>query len=57
MPEQIRGARASLKEMSPDGRARLRPLLTHLAATDGDEMFAFVVDRTIAALADLVDAR
>jgi hypothetical protein len=46
-----------LKEMSPEGRARLQPLLGHLGATDGDEMFAFAVDRTLAALAALVDAR
>lgn len=57
VPEQIRGARASVKEMSPERRAALLPLLTHLAATDGDEMFAFAVDRTIAALSVLVDDR
>ena len=55
LPEQIRGARASLAEMSEAGRARLAPLLPHLAALDADALFAFVVDRTLAALALLVE--
>jgi TetR/AcrR family transcriptional regulator, tetracycline repressor protein len=57
LPDQIEGARASLKEMSGEGRASLTPLMKDLAALDGDTMFEFVVDRTIAALVDLVDAR
>jgi AcrR family transcriptional regulator len=56
LPDQIRGARASLAEMSEDGRAHLAPLVPHLAALDADAQFAFVVDRTIAALAELVEA-
>jgi AcrR family transcriptional regulator len=51
LPDQIRSARASLAEMSPEGRARLAPLMPHLARLDGDTFFAFVVDRTLAALA------
>jgi TetR/AcrR family tetracycline transcriptional repressor len=54
LPDQIRGARASLSEMSEPGRARLAPLMPHLAALDADDLFEFVVDRTIAALAELV---
>jgi AcrR family transcriptional regulator len=51
VPEQIRGARASLAEASAEARARLAPLLPHLARLDGDAFFAFVVDHTLAALA------
>jgi AcrR family transcriptional regulator len=56
LPEQIGGARASLSEMSDTGRTLLSPLMPHLAALDADDLFEFVVDRTIAALVDLVEA-
>jgi hypothetical protein len=56
LPDQIRGARASLAEMSEPGRALLVPLMPHFAALDADDQFEFVVDRTIAALVDLVEA-
>lgn len=51
VPEQIRGARASLPQMSAEGRAHLGPLLPHLARLGGDTFFAFVVERTLEALA------
>lgn len=54
VPDQIAFARASLKEMSGEGRALLAPLMPHLAAIDADDLFEFMVDRTIAALVDLV---
>jgi AcrR family transcriptional regulator len=54
LPEQIRGARASLPEMSEAGRAWLAPLVPHLAGLDADALFAFVVERTVAGLEDLV---
>jgi AcrR family transcriptional regulator len=57
LPQQIENARASLAGMSAGGRARLAPLLPHLAGLDGDEFFAFVCDRTIAALVGLAPAR
>ena len=57
LPDQIAGARASLAEMSEAGRPRLAPLMPHLARLDGDAFFAFVADRTLAALVDLVEAR
>ena len=57
LPDQIAGARASLAEMSEAGRSRLAPLMPHLARLDGDAFFAFVADRTLAALVDLVEAR
>jgi AcrR family transcriptional regulator len=50
VPDQIANARASIAEMSAEGRARLAPLLPHLARLDGDAFFAFAADRTIAAL-------
>jgi AcrR family transcriptional regulator len=56
LPDQIQGARASLSAMSEAGRARLTPLMPHLAALEADAQFDFVVDRTLAALADLVEA-
>lgn len=56
LPDQIRGARASLAEMSEAGRASLAPLMPQLSALDADALFEFVVERTIAALADLVEA-
>ena len=57
LPEQI-AARARLAaEMSDAGRARLAPLMTHLAKLDGDAFFAFVADRTIAALVELAGER
>ena len=55
LPEQIEGARASLAEMSEAGRRHLAPLIPHLAAIDADTLFAFVADRTVAALVDLVE--
>jgi AcrR family transcriptional regulator len=55
LPEQLLGARASLGEMSKEGRAQLAPLLTRLRSTDGEAMFDFAVERTIAAIADLVE--
>lgn len=57
LPDQIEGARASTAEMSPEGRARLAPLMPHLARLGADAFFAFAADRTIAALVDLVERR
>jgi AcrR family transcriptional regulator len=57
LPEQIEAARAALAEMSAAGRARFAPLLPHLAKLDGDAFFAYVCDRTVDALALLVEAR
>jgi AcrR family transcriptional regulator len=57
MPEQIRSARASLDQMSPQGRARLAPLIPHLVAFRGDDLFEFIADRTIAAVTELVGDR
>jgi AcrR family transcriptional regulator len=48
--EQIENARASLPEMSPEGRARMAKLGQHLVRLDGDAFFPFVTDRTVAAL-------
>jgi AcrR family transcriptional regulator len=56
LPDQIEGARASLAEMSEAARARLAPLVPHMAKLDGDTFFAFAADRTLAALALLVEA-
>jgi AcrR family transcriptional regulator len=56
LPEQIRGARASLSEMSESGRRALVPLMPHFAALGADELFEFVADRTIAGLVELVEA-
>ena len=55
LPDQIEAARASLAEMSEAGRARYRPLMPHLARLGGDAFFAFVTDRTLAALVELVE--
>jgi AcrR family transcriptional regulator len=55
LPDQIENARASLGEMSAEGRAHLAPLVRHFAKLDGDAFFAFVADRTIAALLALVE--
>lgn len=57
LPEQLRGARASLRAVSDDERARLAPVLDNLGAIDGEELFAFVVERTIDALTVLIDGR
>lgn len=53
LSEQIEGARASLAEMSDEGRARLEPLMPHLAGLDADAFFAFAVERTLEALVGL----
>jgi AcrR family transcriptional regulator len=55
LPDQIDAARTSLAEMSAEGRARLAPLMPHLAKLDPDAFFAFVTERTLAALSDLVE--
>jgi AcrR family transcriptional regulator len=57
LPDQIENARASLAEMSAEGRARMAKLGPHLARLDGDTFFAFVADRTLEALVALVEAR
>lgn len=57
LPDQIESARASLVEMSAEGRARMAKLGPHLARLDGDAFFAFVAGRTIEALVALVEAR
>jgi hypothetical protein len=54
-PDQIENARASLAEMSAEGRAHLAPLVPHLAKLDGDTFLAFVAERTIAALVARVE--
>jgi AcrR family transcriptional regulator len=53
LPDQIAGARASLAAMSDAGRGRLAPLMPHLARLRADEFFAYAVDRTISALAEV----
>jgi TetR/AcrR family tetracycline transcriptional repressor len=55
--EQIAGARNALTEMSPEARRRHEPLICHLSALDADDFFDLVADRTIAAIADLVEKR
>ncbi len=57
LTDQISGARASLAEMSQEGRARLAPLMPALARLAPDAFFAFAVDRAIAALVDLVESK
>jgi AcrR family transcriptional regulator len=57
LPAQIENARASLAQMSAEGRAHFAPLVPHLTKLDGDAFFAFVADRTIEALVALVEAR
>jgi AcrR family transcriptional regulator len=55
--EQVAAARAALPEMSDDAREWHEPLMPHVAAMTGDDFFAFVADRTVAAIADLVEKR
>jgi AcrR family transcriptional regulator len=57
LPDQIEGASASIAAMSPDGRARLAPLMPHLARLGADAFFAFAADRTIASLVDLLEGK
>jgi L-aminopeptidase/D-esterase-like protein len=57
LPDQIGSARASLAEMSAEGRARMAKLGPHLTRLDGDAFFTVVTDRTLAALAALFEAR
>lgn len=57
LPDQIENARASLAQMSDEGRARYSALTPQLAKLDGDAFFAFTTDRTIAALVELAKAR
>jgi len=51
---QIDAARNALGEMSDEARRRHAPMMSHLSAIDADEFFELVVDRTIAAVVDLV---
>jgi hypothetical protein len=55
--QQIEGARNALAEMSPEARRRHEPVLSHLSAIDADDFFDLVTDRTIAAIADLMEKR
>jgi AcrR family transcriptional regulator len=54
LPEQIESARASVAEMSPERRARMAKLGSHLTRLDGDAFFAFVSERSVDALVGLV---
>jgi TetR/AcrR family tetracycline transcriptional repressor len=53
--EQIAAARNALPEMSDEARRRHAALMTHLSGIDADGFFTLFVERTIAALADLVE--
>jgi len=53
--EQIAAAGDALDSMSEQARRRHAPLLSHFSAIDADGFFALVADRTIAAIADLVE--
>ena len=55
--EQIEDARAALPAMSAEARRRHAPLMAHLEAIDEDAFFDLVVERTIAAVAGLVEKR
>jgi AcrR family transcriptional regulator len=55
--EQIDDARRALPEMSEEARRRHAPLIEPLSAIDEDDFFELVVERTIAALADVVPAK
>jgi TetR/AcrR family tetracycline transcriptional repressor len=55
--EQLRGARAALRELPAEQSGMLASLLWHLGDTDADETFAFATERTIDALRVLVDGR
>lgn len=57
VPEQLRGAHAALPDTSAETRARFAPLLVHLDGTEADDVFAFAADRTIDALAALIERR
>jgi AcrR family transcriptional regulator len=57
LPEQIEAARSSLAQTPAEGRARLASLMPHLARLDADAFFAFVTERTLAALEELVERR
>jgi len=55
--EQLAAARNALPEMSPEAREWHEPLRPHLDSMTGDDFFALVADRTVAAIADLVEKR
>jgi AcrR family transcriptional regulator len=55
LPEQIESARASFAEMSPERRAHMAKLGSHLTRLDGDAFFAFVTERSVDALIGLVE--
>lgn len=57
VPEQLHGAHAALPDTSAETRARFAPLLAHLDGTGADDVFAFAADRTIDALAALIERR
>jgi AcrR family transcriptional regulator len=57
LPDQLRGAHAALREMPAERRAALSPLLARLESIEADDLFAFVVDRTLVGLTDLVAKR
>jgi len=52
--EQVEAAARALPEMSEEARRRYGALLPHLEAIDEDAIFAFLADRTIAGVEDLV---
>lgn len=50
LTEQIANANASRRALAPAIRVRFAPIAPELAALDPDDFFAFVVDRTTAAI-------
>jgi AcrR family transcriptional regulator len=54
--EQVEGARNALAEMSPEARQRHAAATAPLAGMDGEDFFELVADRTIAAVADWIEA-
>jgi len=53
--EQIAAALRALDGMSEEARRRHAPLSSHLSAIDAEGFFDLVADRTVAAIADLVE--
>ncbi len=54
-PDQIASARKVVSELSPEARERFAAVGHHLDTLDDDAFFAFIADRTIAGVVDLME--
>lgn len=57
LEEQITSARASAHALTPAARVRFAPILPHLQAYGGSQLFEFAIEQAIVAVASMIGTR